>query len=160
MAIEIERKFLLANDRWRQQVSATHTIRQGYLVDALKENATASVRVRIEDDRADINIKRAVIGVQREEYEYPIPLHEAEEMLRRLCHQPCIEKQRHIVVYQGYKWEIDEFFGDNAGLIVAEIELKSENEAFSRLDWLGEEVSDDPRYYNVNLIAHPYTRWA
>ncbi len=160
MAIEIERKFLLANDHWRQQVSATHSIRQGYLVDALKENATASVRVRIEDERADINIKRAVIGVQREEYEYPIPLSEAEEMLERLCHLPCIEKQRHIVVYQGHKWEIDEFFGDNAGLIVAEIELKSENEPFSRPEWLGEEVSDDPRYYNVNLIAHPYTRWA
>ena len=160
MAIEIERKFLLANDHWRQQVSATHTIRQGYLVDALKENATASVRVRIEGERANINIKRAVIGVEREEYEYPVPLDEAAEMIERLCHRPCIEKQRHIVEYQGHKWEIDEFFGDNAGLIVAEIELASADEVFSRPDWLGEEVSDDPRYYNVNLVARPYRSWS
>ncbi len=159
MATEIERKFLLVNDDWRQQVQRTHRIRQGYLVDVMNEHATASVRVRIEDDHANLNIKSAEIGIVRDEYEYAIPLREAEQILDRLCHRPCIEKHRHIVTGQDFIWEIDEFFGDNEGLLVAEIELESVHQGFIRPPWLGREVTDDPRYYNVNLIAQPYSQW-
>lgn len=159
MAVEIERKFLLANDDWRAQISQSRNMKQGYLVDVVTENAKASVRIRLEEESANINIKSADIGITRQEFEYTIPLDEAEEMLRKLCHQPIIEKTRHIVEHGGYTWEIDEFSGDNAGLIVAEIELSSVDEAFPSADWLGEEVSDDARYYNVNLTEHPYKHW-
>ncbi len=159
MALEIERKFLLCNEDWRDQVTRTRRIRQAYMVDAIGENSRASVRIRIDDEAANINIKSATIGVQRQEYEYPIPLEDAERMIASLCHLPCIEKLRHIVEYQGHRWEIDEFYGDNQGLIVAEIELSALDEIFVRPPWLGREVSDDARYYNVNLLRHPYRRW-
>lgn len=155
MAVEIERKFLLKNDNWRGLVSSSNIIRQGYLAPL----ATSSVRVRIENGNANLNIKSATIGVTRQEYEYPIPLQDAIEMLDGLCLSPQIHKTRHIVKHQGHVWEIDEFYDDNQGLLVAEIELSNEAEDFEKPEWVGDEVSDDPRYYNVNLISHPYCQW-
>ena len=155
MPIEIERKFLLADERWREQVVRSSRIRQGYMGKADK----ASVRIRIQGASANINIKSATLNMRRQEYEYGIPLNEAEEMLDTLCNQPQIDKTRFIVEHQGHTWEIDEFYGDNEGLLVAEVELDSEEEAFSRPEWLGEEVTEDPRYYNVNLIKHPFNNW-
>jgi adenylate cyclase len=115
--------------------------------------------VRIEGERANLNIKSATLGVRRQEFEYPIPLAEAEEILDTLCEQPQIEKIRYLLPYGGHTWEIDVFAGENEGLVVAEIELASEDEAFERLAWLGEEVSGDTRYYNVCLVRHPYREW-
>lgn len=155
MPIEIERKFLLANNDWRDQVDYSHRIRQGYMGEMDK----ASVRIRIQGDKANINIKSATLEIRRMEYEYEIPLTEAEEMLDQLCKQPQVDKTRHIVEQGKHKWEIDEFYGDNEGLIVAEIELSDEAEAFEKPDWIGEEVTEDARYYNVNLIKHPFKRW-
>jgi len=155
MPIEIERKFLLANEDWRQDVLRSNRIRQGYLGKIDK----ASVRIRVEGAKANINVKSATLGMRRMEYEYAIPLDEAEEMLQQLCEQPQIDKTRYIVELAGHTWEIDEFYGDNEGLLVAEIELGSEAEAFEKPEWAGEEVTEDPRYYNVNLIHHPYNLW-
>lgn len=155
MAIEIERKFLLVHDGWRAAVSGSQRIRQGYLAGS----ATASVRVRISGDSANINIKSATLGIHRQEFEYPIPVADAAALLDSLAEGPLIEKTRYHVSHAGHIWEIDEFDGDNAGLVVAEIELSAVDEAFARPDWLGEEVSADPRYYNVALVRHPYKDW-
>ena len=155
MAIEIERKFLLRDESWRDAADAGTRFRQGYIVGAER----ASVRVRIEGDRANLNIKSATLGIHRQEYEYPIPLQEAEELLDTLCEQPQISKTRYLVPYGNHTWEIDVFDGDNAGLVVAEVELESEDEPFERPPWLGEEVSGDTRYYNVCLVKHPYREW-
>jgi len=155
MAIEIERKFLLRDDRWRQLADTGTTFRQGYLIGAKQ----ASVRVRIEGDKAYLNIKSMTIGVKRHEYQYPLPLEEASELLDTLCEKPLVEKTRYLLHYANHEWEIDEFEGDNVGLIVAEVELKSEDEQIILPPWIGVEVSDDPRYYNVNLVKHPYTTW-
>jgi adenylate cyclase len=155
MPIEIERKFLLANNNWRDEVSYSHRIRQGYMGEIDK----ASVRIRVQGDKANINIKSATLGMRRMEYEYEIPLAEAEEMLDQLCKQPQVDKTRFIVKRGGHKWEIDEFYGDNEGLLVAEIELADEAEKFEKPQWLGEEVTEDPRYYNVNLIKQPFKNW-
>ena len=155
MPIEIERKFLMANDDWRQHVSASHRIRQGYMGEIDK----ASVRIRVQGDKANINIKSATLEMRRMEYEYAIPLDEALEMLETLCKQPQVDKTRYLVEQGKHTWEIDEFYGDNAGLIVAEIELSDEAEVFDKPAWIGEEVTQDPRYYNVNLINHPYKQW-
>ena len=155
MATEIERKFLLCNDHWRGAADAGQVMRQGYLIGAER----ASVRVRISGERADLNIKGMTLGIERQEYEYAIPLAEAEEMLDSLCERPLIEKTRYHVRHGEHTWEIDVFSGDNAGLVVAEIELGSADEDFARPDWLGKEVSDDPRYYNVCLVSHPYKDW-
>ena len=156
MAKEIERKFLLADDSWRSEVIKSTLFRQGYLAGGVE----SSVRVRVEGDSANINIKSATLDISRLEYEYEIPLDDAGELLDNLCQKPIIEKTRHIVpADSGHKWEIDEFCGDNAGLIVAEIELGSEDELFAKPAWLGKEVSDDPRYYNVCLVKHPYKDW-
>ena len=154
MPSEIERKFLLASEDWRHSIRRSIPIRQGYLAEG-----NASVRVRVSGDEANLNIKSMTLGVSRLEYEYTIPLDEAHEMLDRLCRRPLIEKTRHLVESAGRTWEIDEFDGDNAGLVVAELELGSEDEAYERPDWLGVEVSDDPRYYNVRLVQHPYRDW-
>jgi adenylate cyclase len=156
MAIEIEHKFLLANDDWRELVS--HSVRycQGYM----SSQPTSSIRIRISDTTAWLNIKSATIGTQRLEYEYEIPLTDANEMLAQLCKKPIIEKVRHFVTYDNKLWEIDEFSGDNAGLIVAEIELNSLNESFKKPSWLGTEVTDDKRYYNNNLAINPYSQWS
>lgn len=155
MAIEIERKFLLKNDNWRNQVISSTLFKQGYLSGSDK----ASVRVRIEGEKANINIKSMTLCITRQEYEYTIPLSDAETMLDSLCEKPLVEKTRHIVMYKEHKWEIDEFSGDNEGLFVAEIELNDETEAFAIPDWLGEDVSDQPEYYNVNLVKHPFKNW-
>lgn len=155
MPIEIERKFLLKNNNWREQVSRSMRIRQGYLGTIDK----ASVRVRVQGDEANINIKSATLDMRRMEYEYPIPLDEAEEMLDKLSSGPQVDKTRFIVERNNHVWEIDEFYGDNEGLIVAELELNSEDETYESPDWLGDEVTEDPRYYNVNLSKHPYKHW-
>lgn len=155
MAIEIEHKFLLASDAWREQVSHSVIYKQGYL----SSQPTSSIRVRISDNQAWLNIKSATIGTQRLEYEYDIPLTDANELLEQLCRKPIIEKLRHFVTYDNKLWEIDEFFGDNAGLIVAEIELDNINENFTKPEWLGEEVTHDVHYYNNNLANYPYSMW-
>ena len=155
VAAEIERKFRVIDDTWRDQAHASRFMRQGYLAG----NERASMRVRTADGQAWLNIKSATLGISRQEYEYAIPLDEADEMLNTLCEGPLIEKTRYFVRHGGHLWEIDEFFGDNAGLIVAELELGSVNESYERPDWLGEEVSDDPRYYNVSLVKHPFREW-
>lgn len=155
MAIEIEHKFLLANDGWRKHVSHSVLYRQGYL----SSQPTSSIRVRISDNQAWLNIKSATIGTQRHEYEYEIPLSDAHEILNNLCLKPVIEKTRHFVMHENHQWEIDEFDGENAGLIVAEIELEAADEIFAKPDWLGEEVTQDVRYYNNNLARQPYNLW-
>ncbi len=155
MATEIERKFLVTSDAWREVADNGTRFRQGYLIGAEK----ASVRVRIEGEKANLNIKSATLGVRRQEYEYEIPLAEAEELLDTLCEQPQIEKIRYHVPVGEHTWEIDVFAGDNEGLIVAEVELADEHEPFERPAWLGREVSDDTRYYNVCLTKHPYKQW-
>ena len=155
MGIEIERKFLIRNDSWREAAGVGIPIKQGYLVGG-KE---ASVRVRLHGDKANLNIKSATLGVRRQEFEYPIPVEEAEIILTTLCQRPIIEKTRYLVVYANKQWEVDVFEGDNAGLIVAELELHDETEKFEHPPWLGEEVSDDPRYYNTCLSQHPYKDW-
>jgi adenylate cyclase len=156
MATEIERKFLLKNDSWRQQVEKGSRFVQGYLTD---EHNNTSVRVRIEDDRAALNIKGSVPGIKRLEFEYPIPMHEAEQLLDELCQKPLIEKMRYYVRIGDHIWEIDVFEGENQGLVVAEVELGSEDEDFQRPDWLGLEVSHEHRYYNHYLSRHPYSSW-
>lgn len=155
MAIEIERKFLLRNDSWQTSADDGVLIRQGYLAGSEK----SSIRVRIADDKANINIKSATLDITRQEYEYPIPIAEANELLDTLCEGPLIEKNRYHVKHGTHLWEIDIFSGDNQGLVVAEVELGNVNEDFEKPDWLGEEVSDDPRYYNVCLVKHPFKDW-
>ena len=155
MAKEIERKFTIINNNWKEAVSSSSRFRQGYM----GTDEKASVRIRLEDDKANINIKSATLGIQRQEYEYDIPVTDANEMLDTLCHKPLIEKTRHYVQHQGKTWEIDVFEGDNQGLVVAEIELDSEDESFTLPDWAGEDVSHDTRYYNVCLVSHPYKDW-
>ncbi len=155
MGIEIERKFLVKNTGWQDESDAGQELVQGYMVGGVK----SSVRVRIEGDRAFLNIKSATLGVTRMEYEYPIPVSDAREMLVNLCDKPLIEKNRYLVHKNGLVWEIDVFKGDNAGLVVAEVELQSQDQTFEKPEWLGEEVSHDPRYYNVNLTKHPFKDW-
>ncbi len=155
MPLEIERKFLLAHDGWKQHVSRRLVMRQGYLG---TPGGRASVRVRIEGDVANLNIKASVVGSARAEYEYAIPMDEAEQMLATLC-VGRVEKTRHYVEREGLTWEIDAFEGDNAGLVVAEIELDAIDEVFTRPDWLGREVTDDARYYNHALAMTPYRNW-
>ncbi|MBK8510553.1 MAG: CYTH domain-containing protein [Candidatus Competibacter sp.] len=155
MGLEIERKFLIRDESWRQQVERSATMRQGYLT----SDARCSVRVRLAGERGFLNIKSGTLGIQRSEFEYPIPAAEAEEMLDTLCEQPLLEKTRHFVRHGQHLWEIDEFAGDNAGLIVAEVELRHPDEPFARPDWLGEDVSQDIRYYNSQLARHPYRTW-
>lgn len=155
MGREIERKFLLRSDAWRDGVSHSARMVQGYL---LRGDASA-VRVRIKGDVAELNIKHTLDGINRLEYEYDIPVSDAREILENVALRPMIDKTRHYVSYGGHVWEIDEFHGDNAGLVVAEIELEDADEVFDRPDWLGEEVSADLRYYNSNLSKQPYNQW-
>jgi adenylate cyclase len=155
MAQEIERKFLVASDAWRGQVRSSARYRQGYLA----HEGRCSVRVRVAGDEAYLNIKSATLDIVRAEYEYVIPVTDAEEMLDRLCSGLLIEKTRHFVDYGGYVWEIDVFEGVNRGLVIAEIELEHPEAEFPRPPWAGAEVSDDPRYYNVYLARIPYTQW-
>ena len=153
MGIEIERKFLLANDDWRGLGQPT-PMRQGYLV----ADPARTVRVRIEGERAVITIKSKATGASRGEWEYEIPVADAAELLE-LCEGPLVEKTRHRIAHAGHTWEVDEFAGENAGLVVAEIELSAEDEAFDRPAWIGQEVTGDARYYNSSLMRLPYSRW-
>ena len=154
MGQEIERKYLLKSDSWRGQATGK-TYRQGYL-STVKER---TVRVRTVADKAYLTIKGLPIGITRAEYEYEIPINDAQAMLDHLCERPLIEKTRYCLEHAGMTWEIDEFAGANAGLIVAEVELENEQQAVTLPDWIAEEVSDDPRYSNANLVKHPYTSW-
>ncbi len=155
MAIEIERKFLVINDLWKDHVISKSHLKQGYL--ATQKNAT--VRVRVAKGRAVLNIKSETVGIQRSEFEYDIPMEDAELMLAKLAEQPIIEKTRYKVQSGDHVWDLDEFNGQNHGLVMAEIELLSEDETFIMPEWVGMEVSADPRYYNSNLIKHPFSRW-
>lgn len=155
MAREIERKFLVANDDWRVQVSSTARYRQGYL----SSGGKCSIRVRVDGDRGFLNLKSATLDITRSEYEYEVPLADAEEMLAHLCEGLLVDKQRHFVEHDGHTWEIDVFEGDNHGLVIAELELDAVDSVFKLPSWAGQEVSDDPRYYNVYLAHVPFNRW-
>ena len=159
MGIEIERKFLLKNDNWKSLVTETHMIKQGYLQSGLETSQKSSVRIRISDKLANINIKRVDLSMVRQEFEYEIPLHDAEQMLNTLCGDVIIEKTRYYVPYASHLWEVDVFEGANAGLQMAEIELGSVDELFEKPDWIGDEVSEDGRYYNIYLLKSPYSMW-
>ncbi|HEY5604213.1 MAG TPA: CYTH domain-containing protein [Gammaproteobacteria bacterium] len=155
MATEIERKFLVLNDDWRTLAARQKAVKQGYFAGGGK----ASIRIRLAGESANINIKSAALDVTRKEYEFAVPYEDAREMLERLCEKPLIEKTRYYVPYGRHVWEVDEFTGDNAGLVVAEIELAAVDESFEKPPWLGREVSQDTRYYNVCLVKHPYKDW-
>ncbi|MCC4606047.1 CYTH domain-containing protein [Xanthomonas campestris pv. badrii] len=161
MPLEIERKFLVTGDGWRAAAHAVIPMAQGYINDqaALRSGAQhASVRVRVQGEGAFLNLKSREVGHTRQEFEYPIPVADARALLD-LCVGGLIDKRRHLVEYQGHVWEVDEFLGDNAGLVVAEIELASADEAFAKPEWIGAEVTDDTRYYNLALASHPFTQW-
>jgi adenylate cyclase len=161
MGIEIERKFLLSGDGWRAAAHEVIPMAQGYINDqaAMQSGAQrASVRVRIQGQEAFLNLKSRELGHTRQEFDYPIPVEDARALLA-LCVGGLVDKRRHLVRHEGHLWEVDEFLGDNAGLVVAEIELQHADEVFERPQWLGEEVTDDARYYNLALAAHPYNRW-
>ena len=154
MAVEIERKFLVRNDDWRQGAVGTN-YRQGYL----SIDPERTVRVRIAGDKGFLTIKGKTEGMSRSEFEYPIPLEEAAQLLDALCLRPMIEKIRYCVTYAGNLWEIDEFAGENEGLILAEIELATSDQQVELPPWAGEEVTSDARYYNASLSQIPYRDW-
>jgi adenylate cyclase len=156
MGVEIERKFLLRDDSWRVDADAGVRMRQGYLT----SSEHCSIRVRIRDDDAFLGIKSATSPIRRLEFEFAIPVTEAETLLGELCVDSPVEKTRYHIRHGQHLWEIDVFEGANAGLIVAEIELTHEDEAFDKPAWLGDEVSHDARYFNMNLARRPYSRWA
>jgi adenylate cyclase len=162
VALEIERKFLVVDDRWRAQAHRVVPMAQGYLNDqaAMDSGAQrASVRVRLEGDEAHLNLKSRELGHTRQEFDYLIPVDDARALLA-LCVGGLVDKRRHLVEHGDHLWEIDEFLGDSAGLVVAEIELSSADEAFEKPDWLGAEVTDASRYYNLALASRPYSRWS
>jgi adenylate cyclase len=152
MATEIERKFLVNGTPWRNDTGVRFS--QGYL----NRDKERTVRVRIAGDKAFLTVKGVTRGATRVEFEYGIPLSDAEQLLK-LSDGPIIQKNRHVLVHDGNTWEVDEFLGDNAGLVLAEIELTSEEQSFSRPPWLGTEVTQDLRYYNSSLAGHPYREW-
>lgn len=156
MGYEIERKFFVNGD-YKSLSNKSYPIKQGYL--AL--SGFSVVRVRVKGEKAFITVKSALEDnkIKRHEWEYEIPVADAEEMLL-LCEEAVVEKIRHLVDYHGHLFEVDEFFGDNEGLVIAEVELKDENELFDRPDWLGEEVTGNVRYYNSFLSIHPYKEWS
>jgi adenylate cyclase len=162
VGIEIERKFLVCDDSWRETVEHSEQIAQGYLIgaQALRDGtARASVRARLAGEQAWLNIKAARLGIERAEFEYAIPVSDARTLLDTLC-DGVLEKVRHHVRVDDVLFEVDEFLGDNSGLIVVEVELPAVDAPFPRPSWLGREVSALLRYYNVNLIAHPYRQWS
>lgn len=152
MAIEIERKFLVMGDAWRAAPAVFYS--QGYL----NRDKARTVRVRIAGEEAFLTIKGTSVGARRAEFEYPIPVWDARELLA-LCEQPLIEKNRRKILHEGFIWEVDEFLGENLGLVVAEIELPAEDAVFAKPDWVGEEVTEDARYFNSNLSRTPFTCW-
>ncbi|HBK62476.1 MAG TPA: adenylate cyclase [Cyanobacteria bacterium UBA11166] len=155
MPTEIERKFLVKGDRWRSLGKGT-IYRQGYLPTI--NNTT--IRVRLVGEQGYLTIKGVKVGVSRAEYEYPIPAEDAKEMLDNFCQLPMIEKTRYKIKWGELIWEVDEFMGENEGLIVAEVELTDENQEIDLPDWIGEEVSHDSRYFNSNLVKYPFSQWA
>jgi CYTH domain-containing protein len=155
MAKEIERKYLVKAGAWIPQDGGIH-FKQGYL-NSQKERV---VRVRIEGTQAKLTIKGVTTGVTRSEFEYPVPVEDAAVLLDNLCEQPLIDKHRHKEMHNGKLWEIDVFHGDNEGLIVAEVELASENESIQLPPWAAQEVSSDPRYFNSNLLKNPFKSWS
>lgn len=155
MAYEIERKFLVHSDRL-PALPHGQSIQQGYIC----TEPERVVRVRIADSQGVITVKGRTVGLTRLEFEYPVPLADAQHMLKHLCKGASIEKIRYCIAHQGHTWEVDVFSGSNSGLIVAEVELKSENEAVTLPDWVSQEVTADPRYYNASLLSHPYQTWS
>ncbi|MFN7981807.1 MAG: CYTH domain-containing protein [Vicinamibacterales bacterium] len=151
---EIERKFLVVNDTWRAAAVGV-LYRQGYLSSVTER----VVRVRTAGSAAFLTIKGRTSGVTRLEFEYPIPLEDANRMLDELCERPLIAKTRYRVPWAGFTWDVDEFHEENSGLVIAEIELPSEATRFERPPWVGHEVSDDPRYFNTSLALRPFTTW-
>jgi adenylate cyclase len=154
MAVEIERKFLVTSDAWRAGAKRKRYV-QGYL----QNTEACVVRVRVAGDDAFLTIKGKAKGIARAEYEYAIPVADADAMLKDLATGGIVEKVRHLVHHGAHTWEVDEFTGDNAGLVVAEIELSREDETFERPEWLGDDVTDDPRYLNASLSQRPFKEW-
>jgi adenylate cyclase len=155
MGVEIERKFLVTDDRWRADVHRSVRFQQGYLA----RSANAAIRVRTDGEHAHLNIKSTTDGITRLELEYPIPLADAEVLLERVALRPVIVKTRHHVDFAGRRWEIDVFEAENAGLVVAEVELEAADAPVVLPPWVGREVSSDPRYYNASLSERPYCEW-
>lgn len=154
MAKEIERKFLVKGEAWKSAAKGT-VYRQGYL-SSVKERV---VRVRTIEDKGFLTVKGITKGVSRSEFEYEISVGDANAMLDHICEKPLIEKKRYRIPHGGLVFEVDEFFGENAGLVVAEVELEDEAQKPNLPDWIGAEVSGDPRYFNSNLILHPFKKW-
>ena len=152
MGVEIERKFLVSGGGWRQGEGVAYA--QGYL----NRDPQRTVRVRIAGDTAFLTVKGVSKGATRAEFEYEIPVADATQLLA-LSDGPVVRKLRRVIEHEGLAWEVDEFQGENAGLVVAELELESEDQTYAKPDWLGREVTDDPRYYNSNLAANPYSKW-
>ncbi len=154
MGIEIERKFLLVGEAWKKLAQGVR-YRQGYL----STSKESTVRVRTIENTGYLTVKGKSTGATRSEFEYEIPVEDANAMLDQLCAKPLIEKNRYKIDYQGFTWEVDEFFGENQGLVVAEIELESEDQPYTKPEWVGAEVTQDQRYFNSNLARNPYCRW-
>jgi CYTH domain-containing protein len=154
MGTEIERKFLVKNNQWRA-MGEGELYRQGYLSTDMER----TVRIRTVEKKGFITIKGITKNIQREEFEYDIPFKEATWMLDVLCKRPLIEKTRYKIIYNDLVWEVDEFWGENKGLIIAEVELKEIDQSISIPDWIGREVTEDPAYYNASLVNHPYSKW-
>ena len=150
--VEIEKKFLVTSSAWKSQASGK-AYRQGYL----SIDPKRTVRIRVVGEHGILTIKGERIGDTAPEFEYPIPVADAMKLLDTLCLRPFIEKTRYTIEYRGHTWEVDEFHGENEGLVVAEIELQAEGERFERPEWLGKEVTKDFRYTNAQLVDHPYT---
>ncbi|KAM3094709.1 CYTH domain-containing protein [Phormidesmis sp. 146-35] len=155
MAVEIERKFLVKNDRWRTLATGV-LYRQGYII----SQPGRTVRIRVAGDQGFLTIKGDTKGIARAEFEYEISITDANELLNTLCEPPIIEKYRYKISLGNLVWEVDEFLGENQGLIIAEVELQNAEQAIDLPDWIGEDVSHDPRYYNSNLSKHPFSRWS
>jgi CYTH domain-containing protein len=154
MATEIERKFLVNGTSWKKGLAGV-LYRQGYLL----TDKERTVRVRVAGEEGFLTIKGASRGISRLEYEYRIPVLDATEMLDTLCLKPLVEKYRYRLEYAGQIWEVDEFLGENQGLLLAEVELADADQRIRLPDWAGAEVSHDPRYYNANLVSNPFTKW-
>ncbi|MBX2865488.1 MAG: CYTH domain-containing protein [Leptolyngbyaceae cyanobacterium MAG.088] len=155
MAKEIERKFLIQGDHWRDLAKGRYYC-QGYVPTQGKQ----TVRVRIIEDKGYLTLKGPVVGISRSEFEYEIPLTDAQTILAELCQKPVIEKHRYRIVLGDVVWEVDEFLGENQGLLLAEVELSDADQTVDLPTWIGEEVTGDPRYYNSNLVEYPFKNWA
>lgn len=155
MAIEVERKFLVTADQWRLEAREVILLRQGYL----STDKDCAVRVRVTGNNAWITVKGAPVEGAALEFEYPVPPADAACMLDNLAKRPLIEKKRHLVPRDGFVWEVDEFLGANAGLILAEVELSSPDQKAPLPDWVGREVTGEARYYNASLVGNPYSQW-